>query len=436
VELPVAVGRRALAVIRPFQAVVYAHEPGDDVSSRTAPPYDVIDDVGRAALLARDPHNIVALELPHAGDSADKYQTAASLWRAWRAEGVLTRDASEAFYVLEQTFMLDGCDVRRRALIAALELEPFSAGIVLPHERTLPKTLDDRLNLTRACEANFSQVFGMFSDPDHDTDAIFDGAVEGAPLLTARGDEGVVSTVWAVRDPALRALAERALADRQVYIADGHHRYTTALAYRDERRSAAGGEGEAPAYDSIMMALVNMDDPDLVVLPTHRAARVAGEFDPESFFSGLARAFDVRDVRADEVTRALASAEMHTMAVRAPASGRLVLATPKPDALAAKMDGLEASAAWKDLDVAIVQELVLDPLLDIHPDRPETLDRLAFIKGDREALAVDGHDVVVLVRPTRMDQLREVATGGEIMPQKSTYFYPKLLSGLLMRSLA
>jgi uncharacterized protein (DUF1015 family) len=124
------------------------------------------------------------------------------------------------------------------------------------------------------------------------------------------------------------------------------------------------------------------------------------------------------------------------MAVRAPASGRLVLATPKPDALAAKMDGLEASAAWKDLDVAIVQELVLDPLLDIHPDRPETLDRLAFIKGDREALAVDGHDVVVLVRPTRMDQLREVATGGEIMPQKSTYFYPKLLSGLLMRSLA
>ena len=432
-----------MARLRPFRAYTYART-SPDVSDLTAPPYDVISEEQRAKLLARSATNVVALELPEGpldpSAPGNRYATGRLRWREWRDTGVLVRERTPAVYVLEQRYQLDGREIRRRALIGEVELRAFEEGVVLPHERTLPKALGDRFNLTKACAANFSQVFGLFSDPGRATDRYFEQAMAGTPMLTATDDDGVVSEIWALTDPeALRGL-EAALEHKKIFIADGHHRYTTALAYRDERRSAAAASGTAetdPAYDFVMMALVNMDDPGLVVLPTHRVADAAGGFDPARFREALGERFELTVLGPDTPPEsALASTERpaFVVAMRG-ASERLLAAVPEHADIDEIMP-VEHSRAWKELDVTVVQELVLDPLLDIHPDRPHTLDRLSFVKDTGQALAAtEAHDVALILRPTRMDQMRAVALAGETMPQKSTYFYPKLLSGLLLRGM-
>lgn len=431
-----------MAVVRPFRAVVYSCAKGRDASAVAAPPYDVISPAQREALLARDPHNVVALELPEGtldpAAPGNRYETGGARWRQWRREDVLVDDDTEAVYVLEQRFVVDGRPVRRRAFVAAVDLEPFSAGVVLPHERTLPKAIDDRLNMLRATSANLSQVLGLYSDPAGTTGALLDEVCLGEPMTSATDADHVESRVWAVREPDAVRRVSAALAGGAIFIADGHHRYTTALAYRDERRAAEPALDPERAwrpYDSVMMALVNMDDPELVVLPTHRIADAEGAFDESAFLGRLAEHFDLSPVDDDPMDALAAAGDRPAFVLRT-RTGTTRLAAMRPGTDLDRAIPARASAAWKSLDVAVLQELVLWPLLRIHPDHPATLDRLAFAKDEAGALAAaDAHDVVFLLRPTRMDQLREVSLGGELMPQKSTYFYPKLLSGLLMRDL-
>lgn len=432
-----------MARVSPFRAVRYAHRTGEDISPLTAPPYDVISDDLRDDLLSRDPHNVVALELPEGtldrATPGNRYQTGAARWRSWLAGGVLVADAEPAIYVLEQRYTLGEDQVARRGFVAAVGLEPFSAGVVLPHERTLPKTIDDRLNITRATAANLSQVFGMYADPDHVTDALISKAMAGPALSVATDDDKVVSTIWALPDPVDHAELANFMADRSIFIADGHHRYTTALAYRDERRAAAQGapeDGGPPAYDSVMMALVNMDDPGLVVWPTHRITDAPGTFDPDAFRTSLERRFELSDLPPGHPSGVLAEAGDSPAFIVRTRDGVTKLARLRSDVDHHDAYPAGSSAAWRALDVAALQELVLSPLLDIHPDRPATLDRLSFSKDAHAAMKAAGeHDVVFVLRATRMEQVAEVASSGETMPQKSTYFYPKLLSGLLFKSL-
>ncbi len=427
--------------ILPFRAVRYLRPDGSDLSSVVAPPYDVITPDERETLLTRDAHNVVALELPEGSkdpsEPGNRYETGALRWREWIAGDVLAFDAAPAVYVAEQRFIVEGREVARRGFVAAVGLEPFSAGVVLPHERTLPKALDDRLRLTRSTAANLSQVFGLFSDPGRQTDALFSAAMEQPPLATAELD-GVTSTLWALRDPAAHAELAAFLAQRPVYIADGHHRYTTALAYRDERR-AAEGEQASPdaAFETVMMALVNMDDPGLVVLPTHRVADAPGGFHPDAFWSALAGRFELADLPDGEhATAALAAAADRPSYIIRTKDGTTRLARLRSDVDLSEAYPAESSKAWRTLDVATLQELILSPLLDIHPDRPATLERVSFVKDAHAALALAGqHDVAFVLNATRMEQVAAVALRGETMPQKSTYFYPKLTSGLLFKSL-
>lgn len=429
-----------MADVRPFRAVRYAQPQGADISSLTAPPYDVVTRDQRERLLAADARNVVALELPEGPldpeASGNRYETGGRRWREWLDGGVLAQDAEPAVYVLEQRYSQDGHAVARRGFIAAVALEPFSAGVVLPHERTLPKAIDDRLRLTRATAANLSQVFGMFSDPGLVTDALIARAMEGPALAVATDEAGVVSTVWALTDPADHAALAAHLADERVFIADGHHRYTTALAYRDERRAAASEDVGVPAYDSVMMALVNMDDPGLTVWPMHRVADADGAFDEDAFWRGLALRFELSDLPAGHAAAALDSPDGRPTFLVRTCGGRTAVARPRTDVDHADAFPAGTSDAWRSIDVAVLQELVLSPLLDIHPDRPATLDRLHFSKDAHEALGMAGaHDAVFILNPTRMDQVAAVALAGETMPQKSTYFYPKLMSGLLFKRL-
>lgn len=427
--------------VKPFSAVTFRHDEGPDITPLVAPPYDVVSPEMRAELLSRDPHNIVVIDLPD-GDadpeaSGNRYHRAGDIWRAWRDERVLVDDASPAIYVLEQVWEHSGRHVRRRAFLASVLLHDFAEGVILPHERTLPKAIADRLHLTRACAANLSPVFGMFTDPAGETDSVYDEAMSGAEMLEATDAAGVVSRVWAIRNPEIIGSLTALLADKQIFIADGHHRYTTALAYRDERRAAdaaAGISPESPAYDYVLMALVNMDDPDLVVLPTHRLARATGSFDEHGFWDGLARHFDLTEPVDGHPAAALASSTRPAFIVKT-AAGTMRLASLKADVDPATAIPGGASSAWKNLDVTILQELILYPQFGIHPDDASTLDRLSFVKDAHEALQVRGADAAFIMNSTRMDQLRAVALGGETMPQKSTYFYPKLLTGLLFRAM-
>jgi uncharacterized protein (DUF1015 family) len=389
---------------------------------------------------------VVALELPDGAlDPAvpgNRYETGAATWREWLDAGVLAFDDSPVIYVLEQRYRHGESDIARRGFIAAVGLEPFSAGVVLPHERTLPKALDDRLNLTRATAANLSQVFGMFADPSHATDALIGRAMESAPLATATDDDRVVSTLWALTDPADQATLAALLANEPIFIADGHHRYTTALAYRDERRAAAGGAGDhgpgasAPAYDTVMMALVNMDDPGLVVYPTHRIVDAPGLFDADTFFDALTTRFEVTALAPGHPSAALAAAADRPSFIVGTRDGSTRLVRLRTDVDHSDAFPPASSESWRALDVAVLQELILSPLLDVHPDRPETLERLSFSKDAHAAMkAAADHDVVFILNPTQMAQVAAVALAGETMPQKSTYFYPKLLSGLLFKSL-
>lgn len=430
-----------MSLVHPFRARIYRHEPCADLSAFTAPPYDVVTPERRTALLAAEPHNVVALELPDGpldpSVPGNRYENGRAIWNDWHDAGVLVEDDSPAIYIVEQSWEHEGRHIRRRGFVAAVRLHPFSDGVVLPHERTLAQALNDRLELTRATAANLSQVFSLYSDPAGETDGVFDSHMVADPMFTATDADGVLSKVWAIRDAAAIEAVAEIIGDRPLFIADGHHRYTTALAYRDERRAedaAAGLERVDPPYDFVMMTLVNMDDPELLVLPTHRLARSDGAFDSRAFWSGMERYFDL----AEPVTppsAGVGDAARTTFVVRT-ADGTTKVATLRADVDPAEAISGVHSDHWKRLDVTVLQELVLKPLFGIDADDPTALDRLAFAKDASEALKVSGADAAFLVAPTRMDQLRAVALSGETMPQKSTYFYPKLLSGLLLRSLA
>jgi uncharacterized protein (DUF1015 family) len=430
-----------MARVRPFAAYRYAR-PERDISAVTAPPYDVIPPAQRAELLAQDEHNVVALELPEGpldpSIPGNRYETGAATWAAWREQGILAQDAQPSIYVLEQLTPQGDSMVRRRAFILEVGLEPFSARVVLPHERTLPKALGDRFELTRATHANLSQVLGLFDDPAGETDELFDAVAVGAPLATATDADGVESRLWSTADATLIDALASLFAEKRIFIADGHHRYTTALAYRDERRAADAAADLAPLdpnYDFVMMALVNMDDPELVVMPTHRVADALGTFDADQFWVAVSQHFVVSELPAGHPGSALDGLDRPGYIVAVRGGGAPKLVTLREDVDLDVAIPLERSAPWKHLDVAVLQELILDPLLGIHPDRPGTLDRLGFVKDAHAALKQTAeHDVVFILRPTRMEQLREVALAGETMPQKSTYFYPKLLSGLVFRS--
>lgn len=430
-----------MPLVRPFQAIAYDLSAGPDVTPLIAPPYDVVDEEMRARLLARSEHNIVAVDLPEGSpDPAapdSRYRRAAEIWRAWLETGVLQRDASPAFYVLEQSWEQDGLPKARLALFAAVRLHGFDEGVIVPHERTLPKAIADRLALTRACSANLSPVFGLYSDPSGEADAVIRASMGAVPMLEAASDDGTRARVWPIRDRRAVAALQQVLADKQVFIADGHHRYTVALAYRDERRAAdaaAGIAAQDPAYDYVLMALVNMDDPELTVMATHRIAGAAGGFDASVFLEGLARQFDVSPVERGDA-RPLETLDRPGFIVALP-SGEAWLAALKRDVDLDEAIPFPVSKHWKSLDVAVLQELVLRPLLGIHPDEPETLDRLSFVKDTAAAFSVPGGDVAFILRPTRMDQLKAVALAGETMPQKSTYFHPKLPTGLLFYDLS
>lgn len=429
--------------IRPFRALRYEPETAGDLATVVAPPYDVIKPAEREALLLRNPRNIVRLDLPidEQGDEpGDRYRRAARTLAGWRSDGTFRKDPRPAVYVYEQAYRVPGTDVERtqRGFFARLRLEPFGpTGGVLPHERTLAAPREDRYMLLRATGVNTSPVIGLYDDPDRRAPALLRQVAAGSPVVDVRDDDQVRHRLWVVPaaddgdGPGAAAIRLIDIAKANpVLIADGHHRYETALRYRDERRMTRSCE-EDPAFDYLLMLFLSTSEP-LTVLPTHRIARMLRD-EGRGLLGRAAELFDVTP--AD---RGALQAEFDAAALEPGGRGRFGLWTREGGAILQARSGRAGPGTWPRLDVAIVQS-ALKELVGIDADAVAA-GRLAYTRSAGDALdSVDarseGADAAFLLEPTPVASISAVARAGSVMPQKSTYFYPKALSGLLVNPL-
>jgi uncharacterized protein (DUF1015 family) len=424
----------------PFNGVLYNDDLlKKDIARVVAPPYDVIDATFQQALHARHPHNVIRLELgleqPGDAPGRNKYSRAAATLTQWMAEGVLARDPKPAIYpyAIEYTVpsgSLDGGTRVLKGFISTVKLEEFGTGKIYPHENTRAAAKSDRLNLMEACASNFSCIFSLFSDPDGGVLGTVGQAMTGAPRLDFTDDVGCRQRLWTINDAPTLAKLTTAMASKPLFIADGHHRYETALNYRRMRQQQAGGTSNMQPYDAVMMLFSSLEDPGLTVLPTHRVLRNRVPSLP-GIRQQLADRFAFDDFRIDQRRQFIQA--MRTKGQSAPVFGlaargadAYVLLTLKPD------HRPPATAAERDrLDVSILESQIIDRLCPAQADHEAIL----YTKDDDEALDLIGQgkgEAALLLNPTKVEQVRAVATTGGRMPHKSTYFYPKPLTGLVM----
>lgn len=439
-----------MASIVPFCGVRYNAKRIADLSAVITQPYDRIGPDLRERYLRQHPHNFVRLILsdadPHQPQAGNPYSGVAALYQDWLREGVLLRSSQPALYVYRQTFSSpDGTPVTRRALLAALELTPFGEGTVLPHERTLSAPKADRLNLFRSTRVSFEPVFMLYADAENRVNDLLDADIEGR-LPDADVHEAFESDVrhqlWEVTAPSVIAQVQANMAPkRNLIVADGHHRYETALNYRAEMRLALPDAPPDAPFNFALTALVSTDDPALTILPTHRLVHSYDRLNAAELESAAAQYFDIEPVPSGGGSATL------TTALRA--AGRTAtafgLSVPHRQSLWVLrdrriMDALapNRTLAWRALDVAVLHELVLGRIMGLTPDsiaRQENLIYLRDAEAGRRALERGEAQFLFQLNPTRVDQVRACAEAGERMPQKSTDFYPKMVSGLVLMEL-
>src|SRR2546423_5803576 len=420
-----------MAEIVPFRALIYDPARAGPLDRLLAPPYDVVSSAERDRLLAKSPHNFVRVDLPE-GEGDAKYANAARELSRWLEGGILRRDERPALYRYHQQFSIGGGEVTRRGFVGRLRLRCYEERVVLHHERTRSGPRLDRLKLTRATRAHLSQVFALYSDPEHRVDAEFAALESAVPELEGRTDDGTVHRVWRLTDPAAQRRVAAALADAKLYIADGHHRYETMLAVRDELRPLARSPRSSIEYGSLF--LTAMEDPGLLVLPTHRVVQGLTGFELDRFLPRLRERFAVEELRGgspEQVRERLVAAGRASPAFALLSGSRALLATLRPGEEAA----VPGPAVVRRLDIAVLHALILEELLGIDRSAQERQTNLRYVKdlaGAFEEARRQDVQAGFLAHPTQGGPVRGVAGAGEIMPQKSTYFFPKLASGLLL----
>ncbi len=439
-----------IAPLTPLRYDLARLEGSGGLASVVAPPYDVIDAAQRAELASRHPTNVVKLILPD-GEGDAKYAHAADLLAAWRGEGDLVRDDVPAFYRYDQTFAAPGSapggkTITRRGFLGLVKLVPLDQGIVLPHERTLSGPKEDRLKLFRATRTNLSPGFMLYRDPTRALDAALEVATELTSFKTA---DGIQHTLSKITDPAAVRTIVEGVAKSSLLIADGHHRYETALHYSKEAaEKATTGAANNPVARGehlyFMVFFTNGDDPDLVVFPTHRHVHSLPKFDFEALCKGAGELFDVKPLpggaSADVLTAELATAGRAAPSlVACSGDGRAALFTLKPGADLAGHPILgKRPEPLRRTDVALLHMGLLEPVLGITPEAQAAKTNIYYPQDAaaslRELRSGKGQ-VLFLMNATPVAQVREVAEAGEVMPQKSTFFHPKVLTGLCIHTL-
>ena len=442
-----------MAHIEPFRALRYDPKRVS-IPQVVTQPYDKITPEMQDGYYAASPHNLVRVILgkEHAGDHSgeNKYSRAAQSFQEWRRQGIFLQDAQPSLYLYGQRFTVPGgtAELERRGIIALGRIEDYSSGIVFRHEQTLAKPKADRLELLRATRAHFGQLFMLYSDPAGEIDALLLPAGHPTDLetpdLETKDEYGVCHRVWKISDPAVVNLVQSRMRDKKLIIADGHHRYETALNYRNERRAAGNPSpvpNAAPApYELVMMTLVNMDSPGMVILPTHRVVHGLKSFSAAAFREAAGPYFTVDEVdssvdaaRAKVILRE--SGRMGTSMLAVTADRVFLLDRPK-------LVPPEVFAGWslrqQALDVVQLHKCLLEGVLGISEEAVREQKNVRYVRDIGEAMSQvrsGAADVAFLMNPARMSQVRDIAFAGEVLPQKSTDFYPKLLTGLTIYAL-
>ncbi len=425
--------------IRPFPGIRYNPRIVKDFSLVVAPPYDVIDRDQHAELLARDPLNVVRLILGSDPSTPGDYEKEAATMRRWVQEGILIQDPGPRYYLVEDSFLLPGVETayRRWGIIARVRLEPFESGRIYPHERTHSGPKEDRLRLMRAFKGNLSQVFSLFDGDAGSVRAALDPVFASHPVMDITDGDGIGRRLWIIDEPAIMETLSAQLGQRNLYIADGHHRYETALNYAREMAEADPDPDPEKAYNFIMMALVGMEDPGLAILPTHRHLHGFATFDFDRVVECLSPDFHMRDLDGDEeaVLRAgTAPADLggRGFTLYDPASDRFVRALLRDEVdLGSRMPDI--SPPVSKLEVTLAERFLMMDCLGMTSDQISHQEHLEYFKDLSQAMARarEGGQLLVIMPPTGMDDLVAVTREKERMPQKSTFFYPKLLSGLV-----
>jgi uncharacterized protein (DUF1015 family) len=417
-----------MAIVRPFKGVRYNPEKVL-LKHVIAPPYDVIGTALRDTLVQRSQCNAVNIDLP---EGEDRYQKAAQLYQSWRADDILLKDQKPGFYIYEQEYEYQGRSYIRSGFVGMMKLEPLGEGTVYPHEKTLSGPKQDRLDLMRATKANFSQIFGLFLDPDNRMTTIYHKFDQGMPAGSAVDDDGTKHTIWPVTDEKVIQDIQAMMKDKAVYIADGHHRYETALLYRDEmRKQNEDIEGELQPYDYVMMMFVNFYDQGLMIFPTHRVLDLPTGYDEAAYLKQISADFMLQklDDSVDAVDTFLAAhTEPGTMAmVVSGGTYGLLLHQEQLDS---------CHPVYRNIDTFLLENNILKKHLHIPEEQLLAKRGIAFVqteKAVRERVAKGG--IGFILKSTSMEAVRQVSESGLVMPQKSTYFYPKLATGLLFNDL-
>jgi uncharacterized protein (DUF1015 family) len=417
-----------MADVQPLRALHYDLGRVGALAAVATPPYDVIDPDQRAELAARSPYNAVHVDLPEG--EPDPYARAAELLTAWRADGAIVADPEPALWALVQDYTApDGRRLTRHGFFARVRIEDYGPGRIRPHERTHPGPKEDRLRLTRATRANLSPIFSLYADPAGAAWGALEPATRDEPWGELTDEDGTAHRLWRVADPGAAQTVHAALADAELLIADGHHRYETARVYADE----VGGDG---AHRYVLMCLVALEDEGLTVFPTHRLIRDTTAATQERLAAVLRRDFAISEVDRTELAPSAGDGplELGYLDAHFRRSFRLTLRDQAvaDAALAGRPEPL------RRLDTAVLEALVLEGALGLSEDDIAHLRGLGYSRTDAEAVALvlDGpYDAAFLLRPTPVDQVREIAAAGVIMPPKSTYFFPKVPTGLLFNPL-
>jgi uncharacterized protein (DUF1015 family) len=432
-----------MADIRPFLGIRYdTHRFGRDISALLAPPYDVLDASDKEALLAAGMENIVAVDLPHVppkqAGPEEVYADAAARLEAWREDGVVVSERAPALYRYHQTFQHDGRQITRRMLIARLRLEPFGTGRVFPHEQTFPGAKADRLKLMQATRCNLSAVFGLYSDADGVVSHLltgFPGPADATGML-----DGVLNEIWVVSNTGLQAQVTAAMADKNFYIADGHHRYETALTYRDELADELGSLPDEHPANYLMVVLCAMEDPGLLILPTHRVVATPGGFDAAAFAEQIAERFETLLVtdppQAAPFAASLSKYGRAAIGLYDGSTAKYCVLKPRGDDVLESL-APDKPAAWRRLDVAALHRYLITEVLSPHHlgGADPKIRYLKDAAGAVDLAASEQHAVAFLLQPIDLADLRAVCEAGEVMPQKSTFFAPKLATGLVINPL-
>jgi uncharacterized protein (DUF1015 family) len=428
-----------MATVKPFRGVRYSPDKIDDFSTVISQPYDRVRHGLQDKYYDLSPYNVVRIikgkEQDGDGEGSNVYTRARDYMESWLNEGVMIREDQPALYVLRQTFTLaDGSTRSRQALITALELARFEEGIVLPHERTHSGPKVDRLNLMRASEANFGNIFMLY--PGDEVNKLLETAIEGQPGFQVQElfESDVTQQFWVVTDPStVKAVVEEMAPKRNLIIADGHHRYETALIYRDEMREKHPDSPPNAGFNYRMVALVSMEDPGLVILPTHRLIHSYGRMDGAAALERAQKTFAVATVSDRETLEGmLAQAEPSQPRIGFYDGGYTVLTLRDPAMLEKLLP--DRAPDWRLLDVSVLHEIFIERVLQIDKEAVERKENIEYLRDPQMGYdAVDRGEAefLLVMNPTRMEQVRACTSAGEKMPQKSTDFYPKIISGLV-----